>query len=435
MPRSFVLVLPALVSLALAACDTPAYDYYVDAKPILDANCATCHRAGEIGPFALTTHDEILSVAPLLAPSIEANTMPPWGAGPDCNEYLHDSSLSPEDKEILLTWLDQGLPPGDPATAVKAPEVEPLTFDLTLPLPTPYTPTQVDDHRCLLVDWPLEEPTYVVGFGVTPDQREIVHHVVAYVGDPSIADALRELDATDPAPGYPCFGAPTPDGAPGVVGLGIDQRWLGQWAPGPNGRPFPPGTGVLIEPGSTMIVQMHYNTATADPVPDQSSIELQLADDVERPATVLPFLNFGWPLGSVPMDIPAGNGDAVITYEQDVANSTLDMFGGSIGLSNGDSFVVHDIFFHMHTLGVSGSLEHVKAEPDPDPADPCLLEVPRWDFNWQNSYQLAQPRTVAPGDALRIECHFDNGDGNGTIGWGDASYDEMCLAILYITGT
>jgi len=268
---------------------------------------------------------------------------------------------------------------------------------------------------------------------VTPDRREIVHHVVAYIADPSIADALAELDAADPGPGYSCFGAPTPQDTPGVIGLGIDQRWLGQWAPGPAGRPFPPGTGILIEPGSTMILQMHYNTATADPTPDQSSIELQLADEVEKPATVVPFLNFGWALGSVPMDIPPGVEDTVISFEQDISNSTLDMFGGPAGLAHGDSFIVQEIFFHMHTLGASGTLLHKRAEPDP--SDQCLLELPRWDFNWQNSYQLEEPRTVDPGDSLRIDCHFDNSDGHNTVGFGDGSYDEMCLAILYVTGT
>jgi len=425
---------PLVATLLLSACTAPSYDYYVDAKPILDANCATCHKAGEIGAFSLTTYDEVLSVAPLLAREIEAGTMPPWGASSECNEYLHDRSLSVEDRELLLTWLDEGLAEGDPASAEPLPTPEPMTFDLSIQLPEPYVPNgELDDYRCMLVDWPLDEPKYAVGFGVTPDRRDLVHHVVAYVADPSIADALEELDAADPGPGYSCFGAPTPQNTPGVIGLGIDQRWLGQWAPGPAGRPSPPGTGILIEPGSTLILQMHYNTATADPSPDQSSVELQLADEVERPAAVVPFLNFGWALGSVPMDIPPGVEDAVITYEQDIANNLLDMFGSPAGLANGDSFVVQEIFFHMHTLGASGTLEHKRPAPDPD--DQCLLELPRWDFNWQNSYQLRQPRTVDPGDSLRIECHFDNSDGASTVGFGDGSSDEMCLAILYVTGT
>ncbi len=431
MPRVLLLLVPVLL---LSACDVPAYDYYVDAKPIIDANCVTCHQDGNIGPFALTTYDEVKTVAELLPPSIEADTMPPWGANPECNDYLHDSSLTAQDKEILLTWLDQGVAPGDPTTAVKADEVEPMTFDLTLPLPEPYTPNgQLDDYRCILVDWPLEEAKYAVGFGVTPDRTDLVHHVVAYIADPSIKDALEELDASDPGLGYSCFGAPTPQDTPGVIGLGVDQRWLGQWAPGPTGRPFPPGTGILIEPGSTMIVQMHYNTATADPSPDQSSFEVQLAEEVDKPATVIPFLDFGWALGSVPMTIPAGAADAVITHEQDISNSTLDWFAGTIGLENGDPFVVQEVFFHMHTLGAAGRLDH-KRVANPTSDDQCLLDLPRWDFNWQNSYQLQEPRRVDPGDTLQIECRFDNSDGGSEVGFGDGTFDEMCLAILYVTG-
>ncbi len=435
MPRTLLVpaLALALAAFALSACDAPAYDYYTDAKPILDAKCATCHQAGDIGPFPLTTYDEVQTVAPLLAPSIEANTMPPWGADPACNDYLHDTSLTPAEKDVLLTWLDGDLLPGVPSSTTDAPAPEPMTFDLSVPLPEPYTPNgELDDYRCMIVDWPLDEPKYVVGFGVTPDRRDLVHHVVAYVADPGLRPALDALDEADPGPGYSCFGAPTPQDAPGIVGLGIDMRWLGQWAPGPDGRPFPPGTGIEIAPGSTMVLQMHYNTATADPSPDRSAVELVLADEVEKPATVVPFLNFGWALGSVPMRIPAGVGDSVHRFEQDVSAETLSLFGGPIGLGEGDAFAVQEIFFHMHTLGTTGRLEHRKQAGVA--GEQCLVDLPRWDFNWQNSYQLATPAIVEPGDTLHIECRFDNSHGSFDVGFGDGTYDEMCLAILYVTG-
>jgi len=420
-----------LAAVALAGCEAPAYDYYSDAKPVIDANCATCHQPGQIAPFSLTDYDEVAEAAPILAPSIEANVMPPWGADATCNEYLHDTSLTDADKELLLTWIEDGAPAGDPADAVEvepAPEVE---FDLSVPLPTPYTPAAglLDDYRCMLVDWPLDEPTFVTGFGIDPDRTELVHHAVAYVADPGLRDALGDLDDADPGSGYSCYGAPTPQNAPGIVGMGVDMRWVGQWAPGPTGRTFAEGTGIRIEPGSTLVIQMHYNTATADPSPDQSEILLQLRDDVESPATVVPFLNFGWALGSVPMTIPAGDPDAVATFEQDIANSTLDIFGGAIDIANGDSFELREIFFHMHTLGSSGTLMLQKA----DGSTECVLGVPRWDFSWQNSYVLAEPIRVDPGDTMKIECRFDASDESSDVGFGDGSYDEMCLAILYVT--
>ncbi|HVH99144.1 MAG TPA: hypothetical protein VM869_10550, partial [Enhygromyxa sp.] len=91
------------------------YTYWRDAKAVLDQKCNGCHVSGDIAPFALTTFAEVTAVAPILPFAIEAGTMPPWPPGDGCNEYNHNRSLTEDERELLLTWLAEGAPEGDPA--------------------------------------------------------------------------------------------------------------------------------------------------------------------------------------------------------------------------------------------------------------------------------------------------------------------------------
>jgi hypothetical protein len=92
----------------------------------------------------------------------------------------------------------------------------------------------------------------------------------------------------------------------------------------------------------------------------------------------------------------------------------------------------------MHTRGTSATLDTLRA----DGGDECLLDIPRWDFNWQFPYRLVEPTTLNPGDKLRITCHWDNSPQNqpavdgmpmapGDLNWGEGTGDEMCLGAIY----
>ncbi len=93
-------------------------------------------------------------------------------------------------------------------------------------------------------------------------------------------------------------------------------------------------------------------------------------------------------------------------------------------------FAVHSAALHMHTLGTHARLEvlHPASETE------CVLDIPHWNFGWQNTFGLRQPKVVRPGDQLAIECHWDNSaPGARDVNWGDGTSDEMCLGVLYIT--
>jgi hypothetical protein len=409
----------------------PTYTYWRDAKSVIDAKCAGCHQAGDIAPFALTDYAEVSAVAAILPGSIESETMPPWPPSDACNEYQHERSLDEADKELLLTWLAEGAPEGDPADAPASGENEQqdaFVPDLTLTLPEPYTPTmEPDDYRCFVVPW--DQGGYVTGFQVEPDQRSIVHHVIAFAAEPDQVAAVEAMDAAEEGPGYTCFG-----------GAGINARWVGSWAPGGEPTAYPEGSGVRLDAGSALVVQMHYNTSASGPVADRSAISFQLADEVERPLVNQPVTNPGWVLGWEPMTIPAGDPEVTHSVELSLDGPLWAEQIAETGVQPGEDIIVHAAGLHMHNLGVRGRLSILRSGGE----DECMVEIPVWDFGWQGGYDFVEPVRISAGDRLRLECTWDNSAANQPVidgerlepidvAWGEGTRDEMCLSVLAVT--
>ena len=63
----------------------------------------------------------------------------------------------------------------------------------------------------------------------------------------------------------------------------------------------------------------------------------------------------------------------------------------------------------------------------------CVVDVPRWDFDWQQFYFYEQELDVQPGDIFRLRCVYDTRGDTETIGFGEGTGDEMCLAGFYLT--
>jgi hypothetical protein len=408
--------------------------YWKDAKAILDASCVTCHVDGGIGPFALETWAQVEQWAPIIRPSIDDRSMPPWPPNPSCNSYQHERSLSDHDRQVLLGWIDIGYPEGDPADAPPDPEPPPpFEADVTISLAEPFVPTQSpDDYRCFIVPWPeeLTETTYIQGQLVVPDQKQIVHHVVLYAADPGEAAFFQALDDADPGPGYTCFGGPgTYDWT---------ARWIGDWVPGIDAWRAPAGTGIAMAPGSIVIVQMHYNTIAAPAVGDQSIIQFDITDTVEREGTFTPVTKFEWVFGWEPMTIPAGEPEVHhgVTLPRDATIFQYTL--GAIGIGPNEELDVWRSALHMHLLGTRARMSILR-----DGGEDCLLQIDDWDFNWQGDYLLNTPLSFGPGDELQLDCWYDNSEANqpiidgqpkvpATVGWGEGTLDEMCLGVVYV---
>jgi hypothetical protein len=251
--------------------------------------------------------------------------------------------------------------------------------------------SRTDDYRCFVLDPRLPGDRDLVGYDIVPGQRAMVHHVLLY-GAPR-AEALAK-DASEPGPGYACFGGP---------GVGAGTVY-GGWVPGGGMTLYPEGTGVAIESDKAIVMQIHYNTAHAGHgahAPDATALQLQFADArVARPAVILPIADLFF---TIPPRVDSFS--TAVTFEMPVAGT------------------IHGVGPHMHTLGRSIRV---------DSGNTCLVNIPAWDFNWQQQYQFVEPFTFAQGTPLTLSCTWSNPT-DRSVRWGEGTSDEMCVNFFYVT--
>ncbi|NCG22332.1 MAG: monooxygenase [Rhodobacterales bacterium] len=420
----------------VAVDDTPADapNWAADVAPIIQTHCVSCHQDGDIAPFPLTTYDQVVAVDALVRASVDEGTMPPWQPADGCRDYHGDTSMSEAERATLLDWIDGGSQQGESGldlTVEPKPPVQPLA--VSLQMNDAYTPRQSpDDYRCFVIEWPETEPPYIVRAQVRPGTLSQVHHVLAYKGNAEDADQFRAWDDAEEGEGYTCFGAATGPGG------GVSTGLLGGWVPGIVTQPYPEGTGLFIEPGAVIILQMHYNTVAGASIPDDTSISFDTAATVEHEAVSSLFTNALWTLGDG-MWIPAGDASVVHAADIDVGGF-LRINGSGFEVGADETLELHTVGMHMHQLGRRATVSLIKA----DGTEQCLLDIPRWDFNWQGRYQLAETVLVEPGDKIHLKCEWDNSaEAQPTVDgvklapkdtfWGDGTRDEMCLSGMYLS--
>lgn len=420
--------------LLLAACGRPTPTWEKDLKPLVEARCAGCHTTGGIAPFELLSYEQVKALKDDVKSAVVSRQMPPYLAGEGCTDYSDDQRLSTEEIELVTRWAEGGAPRGIPETgAINATPPPGLPrVDLTLSMPTTYSPSKSpDDYRCFIVDWPRTTEGFVTGFNVKPGNARVVHHVIAFLIQPANVQQVMDLDAAEAGPGYTCFGGPG--------GNNSRMGWLGSWAPGVSGSVMPEGTGIAVQPGSKVVLQVHYNTAAAPETDrsDLSAIELMVDDTVQKRAWIMPWADPDW-IRKGTMSIPAGAADTEHGFQLDPTQYMSYLTANQV--PNGQGFRMYGAGFHQHLLGTKGHLEINRA----DGSKECLLDVPRWDFHWQRSYRFSKPRIFHPGDTLGITCHWDNSEANQPVvngvkqaphdvNWGEGTGDEMCLGIFMIS--
>jgi hypothetical protein len=244
-----------------------------------------------------------------------------------------------------------------------------------------------DDYHCFILDPQLTADRDLVGVEVVPSARQQVHHVLLY--STTRADAQAEDDA-EAGEGWTCFGGP---GTPNPL-------TLAGWVPGTRVIRYPATTGIPLVAGRVIVMQVHYNLANGR-VPDRTAVKLQYANGrVPNPAALIP-------LPHADFRIPPG----AVGYES--SRNAVTIPGRLWGISP-----------HMHKRGRRMRIAM---------GSTCLLDIPRWDFDWQEGYLYESPITLpASPSPLTLSCTWDNETGR-FIEWGDGTEDEMCLAYFYVT--
>jgi len=331
-------------------------------------------------------------------------------------------------------------------------------------MPQPFTPTPVnggtDVYRCFLVDPQLTKRAFVTGSQFLPQNAAIVHHAIFFRVAPSDVAEARTLDTDSPGDGWSCFGG---TGIGSGRGAGAQLRagagWIAAWAPGGKETLLKSRTGYRLEPGSQIVMQVHYSLLGTGGQPagaDQSSIRLRMTDGT---ANLQPLQTSLLP---APVELPCAPGEsgALCDRESAVLN-VMHRFGPQSGatvaglnlLCNGggtpvagptqhcdhkvrQAGTVQAVAGHMHLLGRSITVELNPGTPKAQ----MLLDVPAYDFDNQGARPLAKPVRVKPGDTYRVTCTHDAALRSQLpqlrplepryVVWGSGTSDEMCLAIV-----
>lgn len=435
----------ALVALVAFGCDgapddtaDPGPDAAVDAAPQGDAvtwhaaiapivarRCATCHVEDGVAPFPLDGFEAVRTMAPVALASIEAGRMPPWMPDPDCREFEHARLMPADEVALFRRWVEAGTPAGDPETAAPIEVPEPVGFeptDVARPIEA-YVPDGGldDDYRCFILDAQFPRDAFLTASRVVPDADALVHHVLVYAVGPDEVERLTAADAEEEGPGYTCFGGPFPSGTGDLSGNGAGlPTQIGSWVPGSVPQVFDEGLAVPIEAGSRIVMQVHYNLIGSMTEPDATTLEMRLTE------TPPDFVVATRPLLIRALDIPAGEPEArnVASFRNYTDRPVV--IGGVAG--------------HMHLLGTAlrGTVERA------DGSEECLLDIPAWDFQWQQGYRIPREQwvEVQPGESITLECVYDNSAANQPfvggeqvapqdVSWGEGTLDEMCM--LYMT--
>jgi hypothetical protein len=380
--------------------------FHRDVAPLVYANCTTCHRTGQTGPFELMTYDDVRKRAKEIVKVVGDRTMPPWKAEPPVAEhprFLGDRRLADEQIAMLRAWAESGCPEGDPKDAKPTPSFvdgwrlgEP---DLVVTMPEPYTLAAEgrDVYRAFRVPITVPNGTYITAAEVRPGNRKIVHHVVLTTLATKEVEKLEAKEPKGTGPGFMTGLSAPGERLPGQMGIwvpGIDPLALpdGYQMPWPNGREF--------------LIQLHLHPS-GKAEQEQTSIGFHFTD---KPPTdrlrALILLNKD-------LDIPPGDKQYTLN-----ASRTLERDIDIVGM-----------FPHMHLLGRTV----LATATFPDGRSTPLLSIRDWDFAWQGYYQFTTPLRLPAGTRVDAVFTFDNSAENPSnpsvpprrVRFGEQTVDEM----------
>ena len=417
----------AFIGIALARQSAPAArladpTFAKDVAPILYKNCTTCHHPGGLGPFSLLDYDSAKKNLEEMKDAVSTGYMPPWHAEGAHGVFRNDRRLSSTERETILRWIATGAKPGNmkdlPPKPVYATGWSIGTPDAIVSMPEEFTvpASGTIEYQYFEVPTGFTEDKWVQAIEFMPGSREVVHHVLVFAKVPPVPGATPPTPAPRP-PGTP---APqpllirnpahgTPPAPPRLDTLHPPPRQLGALiggtAPGTNVMEFAKGTALRLRAGTVLTFQMHY-TAKGHEMHDRSKVGFRFASEMpEEEIFSSQFVN-----GS--FTIPAGAKDVAIPAE--------------IGF--GQPVRIWGLLPHTHLRGTRWQYTLVK----PDSTSEVILDVPRYDFNWQTYYLFAKPLDIPAGAKIKSMAWYDNSatnksnpDASKDVKWGDQTWEEM----------
>jgi len=374
---------------------TRAVTYSRDIAPILSRRCTSCHRSGGMGPFELASYDDAVRWSEMLVEVVTLRRMPPWHADARHGRFANDRRMADEEIDTLVAWARQGMERGgDAEVAIASPAPQtwsigepdmlvesPREFEVPADGVMPYQYSALSTAEC---DALFDGDRWIQAAELLPSEPSVVHHITVFFvppGKPAPPEDFREV----------C----------GMVG----------WAPGTPAFDYPIGCAMRVPRGAQVVFEVHY-TPRGRATRDRPRLALRFAS--QPPPRELKLVTHDHPALRIPPGDPH--------YRAELSA----VFTGGASLVG--------LVPHMHLRGKSFMYE----VQFPGQRRDVLLSVPRYDFNWQILYWLAEPLAMPKGTRIKATAHWDNSRHNTSnpdptveVTVGPQSSDEMMVAWMF----
>lgn len=386
--------------------------YSEHVAPIFYEHCVACHRPHDVAPMSLLSYESARPWAKSIARAVISREMPPWDADPRWGDFENDISLDEAEIETIRRWVALGAPEGDPANLPPVPDLPPAGTwrmgrqpDYVIELAPVEVPAGGPDlFITQIFGSDIPAGRWIQAIELLPGNTDVLHHVVTYLGPFGMNEEEEGSNAGITRTIY------LNEAARRDIGMAEAPRIGGVWVAGSPPSVFPPGHGQSLSANELFSFNMHYHpSGTAGT--DRSKLGVYFGEgDLEKEVITAFAVDPG-------LHIPAGAQD----YQED-----------AVYLFARDSEIV-SLLPHMHQRGKS--MRYVLERPDG--TREVLLDVPEYDYNWQNIYRFREPVEAPAGSIVHVEAHWDNSESNPAnpdpttdVPWGDGTDNEMLVGFI-----
>jgi hypothetical protein len=400
----FIILAGAIGAIGVAAAPNTTVTFNKDVLPILQKNCQSCHRPGEVAPMSLLTYQDARPWAKAIKAAVATRKMPPWFADPGYRQIANERKLSAGEIETLVAWVDNGAPEGDPKDAPA-----PLQFtdgwnikpDIVVEMPKPIElpASGTINYKYVLVKTNFPQDMWIRAAEMRPGNPKVLHHGKVWVRPPG-SDWMQNVE-----PGV-AYETETQREFMGRNGVDEGNDILGKFNPGLGAQTFDiEGAAKFVPKGSDLVFELHY-TAMGKPTSDVSKLGLVLA---KQPPTERYFLTAS--PASTNLVIPPGDPNAEVVGEATVEAPAKLAY----------------VQPHMHLRGKDYELRLIYPTGESE-----TVFRGKFDFNWQQGFTFEKPIPLPRGTRLVGIAHFDNSannpfnpDPSKEVRWGPQNWDEM----------
>jgi hypothetical protein len=275
---------------------------------ILERRCQGCHRGGGYAPMSFETYDDVRPWAKAIKEEILERRMPPWNAAQGFGDFANDRSLTALETELLVDWVEGGVPRGDEKDLPRA-----KGADESLEKPGLVVTGESSA--------PVKTQRWISGWWFTP-------------GSGAVQSAEFWIEDATP-------------------GANRKRIYLGNWVPPEQQVEWPDGTAQSLPAGSRVLIKLHYtenNGEAPSPQPTAAPGKLALYFADKPPVHAVRHMDVSCGANTV----PAGMEALALYPENSMEVEALLPSGGMdvLGLFRPDFPSYHPTYFYRQPIAI-----------------------------------------------------------------------------------